>query len=130
MKIAKLILLGALLPLSSYAADLTFTNNTDVNATGIINGGFCSSQFGDQGIIHAHNSITIYKQQLELACGLNTIRCVTDLYMSNDCTGPKVGTIVVSVENGVISADSTSDSYKISSDDTQHVQIDPATMKF
>ncbi len=129
MKIKKLFLLTALLPLSSYAADLTVTNNTDVNATGIINGGFCSSSFGDQGIIKAHNSITIYKQQLELACGLNTIRCTTDLYMSNDCSGPKVGTIVLSVESGVISAESTSESYKVSSDDTQQVVIDPVTMK-
>jgi hypothetical protein len=102
------------------------TNNTDLNSTGIINGGFCSSNFGEQGIIKAHSSITIYKSQLQLACGTNTQACTTDLYMSNDCSGPKVGTITLNIDEGVTKVEATSD-LKITSADPSHVQIDPAS---
>jgi hypothetical protein len=126
MKISKLILLSALLPLTSYASDITFTNNTNLNSTSIINESFCTNTFGDQGIIKAHSSVTIYQSQLALACGSSTVGCTADIYLSNNCTGPKIGSIMISVDDGVNHVETSSDSYKVSSVDPEHVSIDPA----
>jgi hypothetical protein len=123
---SSLLLSASLLAMPMTAnADLTIVNNTDSDSTCIVNDGMCSNELGDQGITHAHTSNLILQIELYIACGSNTSNCKADVYMSSNCSGPKVGTVILDINQGISQLTSTG-AYKITSADPFQVQIDLA----
>jgi len=103
-------------------ADLTIVNNTDYDSTCIVNDGACSTILGDIGITHAHSTNSLDYVLLRIACGLHPDNCHADVYMSNDCSGPKVGTVVMNINDGISSIEETG-AFTLALDNPFEIQI-------
>ena len=81
---------------SAYA-DATVRNNTDTVATAYVSGS-CSSMAGDEGIMKPHSSVVVPQWVLGFFCGFG---CDAQVYMSNNCSGPKIATIHADSISGI-----------------------------
>lgn len=99
----KKTLLGSLLVfgLSSLSfATLTIKNETKFDSTAVINKGMCSKWLSG-GVTKAGTTNVIADWVLNLACRKDKENCHADVYMTNDCSGPIVGTAEFSLTKGV-----------------------------
>jgi hypothetical protein len=96
-----------LLPVVSSAgllgSGLKIQNNTNQDSTSIINNGLCSAKIlgPKDGVTKAHGHSDITPFQLALACIGHSNDCHADVYMTNNCTGPIVGTVEFSTSTGI-----------------------------
>jgi hypothetical protein len=121
----KIILLSSLIISTAAHATLTIVNNTDFDSTCVVNDGMCSNELGDQGITHAHTSNLIEQIQLYIACGISTSNCKADVYMTPDCSGPVVGTVILDINEGITQVTDTGP-YKLTATNPFEIHIDPA----
>lgn len=105
------------LPLMSFAGDLTLVNNTNQDSTSVINNGVCSTILGSTGITKAHSTNVVPESKINLACILNRSNCKADVYMTNNCTGKVVATVVMDTKKGIKSVDIKDKSYQIDAKD-------------
>lgn len=99
--------------MQAYAAQsLTIVNNTNQDSTSRINGGLCSTVFGADGVTKAHSTHVVGDKIIALACVGNSSNCKAEIYMTNNCSGPVVGTAVFDTNAGIKSIDVVSDIYK------------------
>lgn len=114
--VSSLSIIAFNLPLTALA-DLTIVNHTKKDSTSIINAGLCSSTLGEGGISRAGKPPLVVPDSLiKLACAGNLSNCVADVYMTSNCTGQKVGTVVFDIKTGTKSVTlNPSSSYKITS---------------
>jgi hypothetical protein len=95
-----MLMLGASLPLMANAG-LTITNNTDFDSTSIINNApICSSSMTG-GVTPAHSVNNVPDKTVWWACITNTTNCTADVYLTNNCTGPKIATVTFDVKTGI-----------------------------
>lgn len=111
------------------AGDLNLINNTDLDSTSIINNGMCSSSLlGKDGITKAHDTNKIAGGLVKMACfriaDPKAENCSADVYMSNDCSGKKVATVILDISSGVKSITMHGEGYKISASGF-NIQMDP-----
>lgn len=104
--------------LANAATDLTVTNNTNEDSTSIVVNGSnkCSNQYGEDGITRKSSTHTIPAMLIRLACGAHLSDCYAHVYMSADCSGESVASVVYdlkSTNGGVKSITSTSSKYLI-----------------
>jgi hypothetical protein len=105
--------IGLTLPLSLHATDLTITNDTNRDSTSIINHAACSTLL-DGGITKAHTVNIVKEKILFTACFLNRNNCQADVYMTDNCTGPKVATVIFDIYSGLKSIQTFDNSYSFS----------------
>lgn len=104
MKVKKTIVAGLIamsLPVIAMATPLTIVNNTNQDSTSIINNGMCSNALGPSGITRAHQTNVVPDVVLQNACFFTPENCRADIYMTNNCTGPKVATAMFSLKRGI-----------------------------
>jgi hypothetical protein len=102
------------LPLLAHAANsLTIKNNTPQDSTAIINNGSCSANaLGEKGITKGGGGEnTIDSFVIWYACYSNPHNCKADVYMTNNCTGPKVATVLFDTDTGIKSITMLSNQY-------------------
>lgn len=98
--ISSLSMIALQMPLVALA-DLTIVNHTRNDSTSIINGGLCSSALGEGGISRAGKPPLVVPDSLvRLACTGKLSDCVADVYMTSNCTGQKVGTVLFDIKTG------------------------------
>lgn len=105
MRMKTLALLGTLTLASvpfAAQADITIHNNTNSPATASVSISPCSNAAGDRGIIMPHSSITIPDFLVGLYC---TSDCKAQVFMSRNCSGKSIATVVGNVKQGVKSID-------------------------
>lgn len=103
------------LPVLSHANALTIRNNTNFDSTSKINDGPCSSSIlGAKGVTKAHSTNVISDKMILLACYANRSNCKADVFMTNNCSGPQIATVVFDVNTGVKSVSMQSNNYTIS----------------
>ena len=101
MRMKTISLFGALafatVPFAAQA-DITIHNNTNSPATASVSISPCSNAAGDRGIIMPHSSITIPDFLVGLYC---TSDCKAQVFMSRNCSGSSIATVVGNVREGV-----------------------------
>lgn len=104
------------LSLNVYAvSNLVIVNQTNADSTARINGGLCSNDIpGGGGITYAHSTNTISASVIGGACFFTPHNCRADVYMTDDCSGPMIGSVLFDKNTGVQSISSTSSSYALS----------------
>jgi hypothetical protein len=105
-------------------ADLTIVNNTDQDSTSIVNGGACSTILGEIGITRAHSSNTLDYIIMRIACGMHPNDCVADVYMTDNCSGPKVATVTMDINKGISTIQETG-AYSLTQDSPFKLEINP-----
>ena len=100
-----LAVMVCLSPLTVSANALTITNNTKLDSTCIINDGVCSTILGEGGITRAGHTNVIAESKMKLACIFHLSNCKADVYMTDNCTGPKVATVMMDLSTGIKSID-------------------------
>lgn len=105
------------LPVVAQANDLTTVNNSNHDSTCVVNNGPCSTILGEKyGVTKAHSTNTIPSSKVWLACVRDTKNCKANVYMTNNCSGPVVGTVTLNTDTGVTNVYNTPGSgYVISS---------------
>lgn len=109
-------LLGALvLPAGAFADSLTIVNNTDFYITSTVNGSICSATMpGGYGITPPHSTKSIPSLAVIAACGLSHQHdCKADIHLSNDCSGPAVGSAIFDTSKGILQAGANDAKYRI-----------------
>lgn len=101
------------LPMLSFAGDLTLVNDTNRDSTCVINNGACSTILGSSGVTKAHTTNTVAESKINLACILNRSNCKADVYMTDNCSGPIVGTVILDTKTGIKSVQMHDASYTI-----------------
>lgn len=97
------------------ASDLLFINNTDKFVTSKLNDGICSSKIPGGSPTSPHTQKKVPAWQVELGCTGHAEACKADVYITKDCTGQNIGTVVLNTKtNQVISINMHSTSYNIS----------------
>jgi hypothetical protein len=82
--------------------DLIIHNNTDLPSTSVINGSICSNFLpGNVGITQPHSTNNVPGVTVHSACWANRENCRAVIYMTPDCSGPVIGTVVISTTSGV-----------------------------
>jgi len=110
-------------------AGLVLVNNTNLDSTSIINGGICSSSLpGGVGVTKAHSTNEISDTIIRIACLGHASDCTADVYMSGNCSGPKIATAVMDIKSGVKSVTMHSNDYKITASGF-HIQLDGGPAK-
>ncbi|VVC75876.1 hypothetical protein AQUSIP_11770 [Aquicella siphonis] len=105
MTIKKIISIGVLaaglcsVPLAAQAG-LTIVNNTDKDSTSIINDGMCSSSLSG-GITKAHSTNKVSDIIIGFACYGHASDCKADVYMTDNCSGDKVATVMFDTKKGI-----------------------------
>lgn len=107
-----LIIAVLALPVVATATPLTIINNTNHDSTSIINGGACSNSLGPAGVTKAHSTNLVLDIVIKHICRFTPKNCRADIYMTNNCTGPVVGTAVLDINAGIQSVSSIAP-YKI-----------------
>ena len=98
----------------AYAQDLTIVNNTSQFSTSKINSSpFCSSMFGDWGITKPKSTNVIKDIHLKQACAFHKTDCKANIYMSKNCSGEVIGTVVFDVNKGTQSFNVINNKYEI-----------------
>lgn len=104
-------------------SDLIIQNNTNQYSTSKIRG-MCSTQIlGANGISDPHKPHTTTAVQLALACLGQANDCKAEVYMTNNCSGPKAADVVFSTSIGVKSFTVTDSRYSMSANGF-YAQID------
>lgn len=88
------------LPLA-HAGSLTIINNTNQFSTSIINKGMCSSGLGKVGVTEPGGRNVVDEKIILLACGLAANHCQADVYLTKNCTGPVLTTVVFDIKTGI-----------------------------
>lgn len=94
------------------AGGLTIVNNTDMDSTSIINDGMCSNTLSG-GVSKAHSTNIVSSTVIGLACFGHSSDCKADVYMTNNCSGDKVGTVIFDTKNGIKSVTMNTNQYQI-----------------
>jgi len=107
-----LLIVGLVSTTLSFAAPLLIINNTDKSSTSTLNHGKCSSAlpFG-YGVTPPHSRKEIPEMILGMACIGHSSDCTADIYMTLDCSGPKVGTVVLNTTTGIVSVTNENPNY-------------------
>lgn len=100
------------IPMISFA-DLSITNNTNLDSTSIINRGLCSATLPTGGVTKAHTTNKISSFNLGLACVRDARNCRADVYMTNNCTGGVIATVILDTKTGIKSVEMKDNSYTI-----------------
>lgn len=123
-KIMAFGLLGFGLVSTAFAAsDLTIVNNTNNDSTSIINNGICSNTLSG-GVTKAHSTNVVKKTVIGLACLGHASNCKADVYMTNNCSGNKVASVVFDTGSGIKSITMNSNNFHISGSGFR-IQLDP-----
>ncbi|MBV9575565.1 MAG: hypothetical protein JO149_02955, partial [Gammaproteobacteria bacterium] len=86
----------------NYAStDLTIVNNTKNYSTSVINNGPCSTILGDIGVTKPNSTSIVPSDEVKFACTLNESNCAADVYMTNNCSGPKIATVIFDTDAGI-----------------------------
>ncbi|MES2217012.1 MAG: hypothetical protein V4501_01235 [Pseudomonadota bacterium] len=94
--------------LAMATATLVIHNNTDYPSTSIINGGICSSFLpAGIGITEPHSTNSVPGVTVHSACWANRENCSAVIYLTQDCSGASIGTVVLSTTSGVKSISAT-----------------------
>lgn len=102
------------LPFQANAQSLVVNNRTDFDSTSIINNGICSNQLGEVGISRAHTDNNVVPEsKLKFACKFNPKNCKADVYLTANCTGSKVATVLFDLDTGIKSASVYDSHYEI-----------------
>lgn len=89
-------------PLALATPDLIVHNNTDFYSTTLANNGACSSNFPqEKGITPPHTTKSIDGRIVRAACLTNSDNCKADVYLTNNCKGPIIATVIFSVNTGI-----------------------------
>lgn len=114
-KTALATLIAAALPLSALASpDLFIHNSTDNYSTSIINNGFCSTKLGEAGVTKpGEKNHQVSGGTVRLACIGHWTDCKAKVYMSADCTGPVVATVLLDIEKGIKSIEPQDPSFTV-----------------
>ncbi len=116
MKMKYLALLGAVtLSITPFAAfaDLTIKNNTNSPATAFAGNSPCSNAAGDRGVMQPHGQVVIPDFLVGMYC---TSDCKAQVFMSKNCSGKSIATIVANKREGVksiINNDNSTNAYHI-----------------
>lgn len=117
IKKAKILLITSfltILPFAAVAGDLVINNHTDFDSTSVINNGACSTILGEIGISRAHtDSNVVPDKKIRFACFANKHNCHADVYMTDNCTGEKVATVLFDVDTGIKSIQMSSTKFAI-----------------
>lgn len=98
----------------SYAANgLTIVNNTDEDSTSIINDGMCSNKLTG-GVTKAHSTNVVSGTIVSLACFGHASDCKAEVYMTNDCSGDKIATVMFDTKTGIKSVAMNTNQYQVS----------------
>ena len=109
-----LFTIGLSLPLFAHA-ELVIKNNTKEFSTSRINDGYCSSEIlGDDGVTKPGDTKKVDNGRLFFACRDNLEDCKADVYMTNNCTGDLITTVIFSFWTGIKSATPPKNGYSIS----------------
>lgn len=93
---------GILASSAALANPLTIVNNTSEFSTSVTNNTFCSSRIpGGSGITKPHSTNVVSDFSLRLACTGHLDNCKSEVYMTDNCTGPKVAEVDFSVYTGI-----------------------------
>lgn len=98
----------------SASSNLTIVNNTNRDSTSRINGGPCSTFLGAVGITHAHSVNVVPARTVGLACIANRANCTANVYMTSNCSGPVVGTVILDISSGIKSIALYDKTYSVS----------------
>jgi hypothetical protein len=101
MKMKLLVLLGAVtLSMTPFAAfaDITIKNNTSSAATAFAGNSPCSSAAGDRGVMQPHAQVTIPDFLVGMYCSSD---CKAQVFMSKNCSGKSIATIVANKREGI-----------------------------
>lgn len=99
--IALSVFIGSM-PVFAHAGSLTVVNNTDHDSTTITNDFNCSDHLpGGKGVTKAHSTNTIPENTVNIACIKNKENCKADVYMTDNCSGTKVATVIFSTKTGI-----------------------------
>ncbi len=101
VSLTALVMLSSSLPLAAHAGNLVVTNHTQFDSTSIINHGPCSTILGSIGVTHPGQTNVIPEDKIKKACFFNSHNCKADVYMTGNCTGPAVATVLFDVVTGV-----------------------------
>ena len=103
-------IMGMLLSSVVFADDLKINNTTDKTFTFSINQ-HCSEQIGK---VAPHSTTIISAKNLGGACDYNTIRCISNIYPNNNCTGNSVAQVMFDLRIGVRGVDNYHKGYAFS----------------
>ena len=84
--------------------DIIVINNTDKFSTSRINDGMCSSGLPSNGKTEPHKVNRIPELVAKLACGDLPNNCKADVYLTEDCSGPILSSVIFDIDTGVKSA--------------------------
>lgn len=92
----------SIIPLQVSAGDLIINNRSDYDSTSIINNGACSNILGEVGIARKHTEHNVVPDaKIRFACKMDSKNCRADVKISNNCTGPKVASVLFDVDTGI-----------------------------
>jgi len=96
-----LIAIALSLPAISFAMEdfLTITNATKLDSTSKSNGLFCSTKLGNIGITRAGTTNYVQRRLVFLACANNPTNCQTEVYLTTNCSGPSIATVIMDARN-------------------------------
>jgi len=95
-------------PFQAQAGDLVIINNTRFDSTSITNNGFCSATIlGEAGITRAGKTNVVADAKIRKACLFNKHQCRAAVYMTANCSGPKVADVMFDVDTGIQSVTMT-----------------------
>ena len=121
MKISKMIIAGVLgmgMACSAFAAsELTIVNNTNYDSTSKINGGMCSNDIPEAmggGVTKAHQTKKVPGTAIGFACFGHSSDCKADVFMTNDCSGSIVATVIFDTKKGIQSITPKSTEFTVS----------------
>ncbi len=117
--LGKKLLLNTLLIMSvggmsfAHAISLKTINHTHFDSTSVMNNGVCSTILGDSGITPAGQEKDISDFLVKKACITNQLHCKADVYLTRNCSGPKVATVTLNVNTGIESVTMNNPAYQI-----------------
>lgn len=98
----------------AHANDLHLMNNTNRDSTCFINDKMCSNKLGEGGITRAHKPNTISDLTVKIACTGHQSNCKADVYMTDNCSGEKIATVILDTSKGIQSVTMNTTEYQIS----------------
>lgn len=112
--------------LSTYASNITVTNNTNFPGTAKLGNSPCSSSrsaAGSRGIIQPHEQNFVIS---EFAIGYFCLwsNCDAHVYASTNCSGPEVMTVTVNASDGIVSSPKYDDKQYLVSAANNHLTIE------
>ena len=103
----------------TFASDIQIYNDTNFFATSRINGGKCSNEppLGNDGVTQPCQKPHIVSEKLlNLVCWKNKTPCTADVYLTNNCTGPVIATVLVNLKENTLNIPWHDDRYVITHD--------------